>query len=60
VKLLFADFAERSLSEGPPPKVVWIRCGNCSTGAIESLLRERRAELAAFEADETAPFLALE
>ena len=55
-----ADFAERSLSEGPPPKVVWIRRGNCSTRTIELLLRERRAELAAFAADAAAPFLSLE
>jgi predicted nuclease of predicted toxin-antitoxin system len=55
-----ADFAEWSLREGPPPKVVWIRRGNCSTRTIESLLRERRSELEAFEADETVPFLSLE
>jgi predicted nuclease of predicted toxin-antitoxin system len=54
-----ADFAERSLSEGPPPKVIWIRRGNCSTRTIESLLRERHAELEAFAADEVAPFLSL-
>ena len=54
-----ADFTERSLAEGPPPKVVWIRRGNCSTQAIEALLRERREEILAFEEDASAAFLAL-
>jgi predicted nuclease of predicted toxin-antitoxin system len=43
-----ADFAERSLLEGAPPQVIWIRRGNCSTRAIEELLRARRDELEAF------------
>lgn len=30
-----ADFHQRSFLFGHPPKVVWIRCGNCSTAAIE-------------------------
>lgn len=35
-----ADFSEMSLVSGFPPKIVWIRRGNCSTGDIEKLLRE--------------------
>jgi predicted nuclease of predicted toxin-antitoxin system len=54
-----ADFAERSLAEGPPPKIVWIRRGNCTTQEIETLLRERRPDLLAFESDASAPFLSL-
>ncbi len=38
-----SDFNARAFVFGPPPKVVWIRRGNCSTSAIEALLRERRA-----------------
>jgi predicted nuclease of predicted toxin-antitoxin system len=34
------DFADRSRLYGAPPKVVWLRCGNTSTPAIEKLLRE--------------------
>jgi predicted nuclease of predicted toxin-antitoxin system len=34
------DFADRSRLYGAPPKVVWLRCGNTSTPAIEQLLRE--------------------
>jgi len=54
-----ADFAERVLAEGPPPKVVWIRRGNCSTHEIEGLLRERREEVLEFEGDASAPFLSV-
>ena len=34
-----ADFSEISLLQGFPPKVVWIRRGNCSTQEIEQILR---------------------
>ncbi|MEX0777794.1 MAG: DUF5615 family PIN-like protein [Phycisphaeraceae bacterium] len=35
------DFQQRALLYGCPPKVVWVRLGNCSTAAIEALLRGR-------------------
>ncbi|GAB4428475.1 MAG: DUF5615 family PIN-like protein [Anaerolineae bacterium] len=34
------DFSELSLLIGFPPKVIWIRRGNCSTSDIETILRE--------------------
>jgi len=34
-----SDFHERSVFSGAPPKVVWIKRGNCSTDAIEQLMR---------------------
>jgi len=34
-----SDFAERSVLESEPPKVIWIRLGNCSTSEIEGQLR---------------------
>jgi predicted nuclease of predicted toxin-antitoxin system len=54
-----ADFHQRSFLIGHPPKVVWIRRGNCSTSDIEALLRARRDDLAAFEHDSVKTFLAL-
>ena len=33
------DFSERSIICGFPPKVIWIRRGNCSTIDIENILR---------------------
>lgn len=53
------DFYHRSMLFGQPPKVVWIRLGNCSTAQIEALLRSRDADLLAFDQDSSASFLAL-
>jgi predicted nuclease of predicted toxin-antitoxin system len=53
------DFQHRALLFGHPPKVVWVRLGNCPTAAVAALLRTRQADLLAFEADPTASFLAL-
>ena len=33
------DFSEFTILNGFPPKVIWIRRGNCSTGDIEAILR---------------------
>lgn len=35
-----ADFNEYQLIAGFPPKVIWIRRGNCSTNTIETILRQ--------------------
>ena len=54
-----ADFHQRSFVLGHPPKVVWIRRGNCSTVEIEGILRSREADLLAFDQDGLEAFLAL-
>ena len=54
-----ADFRQRSFLYGHPPKVIWIRRGNCSTRRIAALLRERRAEIEAFCAGAEVSFLSL-
>src|SRR5438093_12930564 len=54
-----SDFQHRALLLGHPPKVVWVRLGNCSTAAVVALLRTRQADLLAFEADPTVSLLAL-
>lgn len=38
---LDADFADMAALRGPPPKVVWLRCGNRPTAFVEHLLRGR-------------------
>jgi len=35
-----ADFSELGVVKGFPPKIIWIRRGNCSTQDIEGILRE--------------------
>ena len=54
-----SDFHQVSFVRGPPPKVVWIRRGNCSTEEIAALLRSNRAAIRAFGAAAEAAFLAL-
>jgi predicted nuclease of predicted toxin-antitoxin system len=53
------DFQQRALLFGHPPKVIWIRLGNCSTSSLSALLSLRVADIFAFEADPAASFLAL-
>jgi predicted nuclease of predicted toxin-antitoxin system len=53
------DFHHRALLLGYPPKVVWMRLGNCPTTAVAAILRARQSDLLIFEADPTASFLAL-
>jgi predicted nuclease of predicted toxin-antitoxin system len=53
------DFQRLSVLHGAPPKVIWIRLGNCSTADVAQLLTERRSEIARFIADEEPAFLAL-
>lgn len=53
------DFHRLSVLLGPPPKVIWIRLGNCTTSDVERLLRLRREEVRAFAAQTEAAFLAL-
>jgi predicted nuclease of predicted toxin-antitoxin system len=54
-----ADFQQRSLVLGAPPKVVWLRVGNCPTSRIEKLLRDYSVELHTFEADALQSLLVL-
>lgn len=54
-----ADFSDLCILLGFPPKVIWIRRGNCSTNAIESMLRDRNAEIEAIARDEIMGILTL-
>jgi predicted nuclease of predicted toxin-antitoxin system len=44
---------------GSPPKVVWIRIGNCTTSDIADLLRSQIGRIKAFLEEEEATFLIL-
>lgn len=54
-----ADFRQRSFLFGHPPKVVWLRLGNCSTDSIEAILRRRAADIEEFLVDERKALLGL-
>jgi predicted nuclease of predicted toxin-antitoxin system len=54
-----ADFGDLSILRGVPPKVLWLRLGNCTTQEMEALLRERHEAIVAFADDATAAVLTL-
>jgi predicted nuclease of predicted toxin-antitoxin system len=53
------DFHRLSVLVGPPPKVVWVRLGNCATGDVARLLRRHHGQVVALVAHAEAAFLAL-
>jgi len=53
------DFSEFSLLQGFPPKVIWIRRGNCSTQIIEIILRENFNSIKAMNEDTSTGILEL-
>lgn len=54
-----SDFHERSLLYGHPPKVVWIRRGNCSVRHIELILRNKVLEIERLNVDDDLTYLIL-
>jgi predicted nuclease of predicted toxin-antitoxin system len=54
-----ADFHQRSLLLGSPPKVVWLRIGNCSVTESATALRERYIPIRRFIEESAADYLIL-
>jgi predicted nuclease of predicted toxin-antitoxin system len=54
-----ADFGDLSVLRGFPPKVIWIRLGNCTTRQVEALFRSGDEIVVAFENDPAAGLLTL-
>ena len=54
-----ADFADRVLLEGFPPKVLWLRAGNRTTGDIESLFRDHADRISEFSQNPDAGVLVI-
>jgi len=53
------DFQQRALLRGHPPKVIWLRIGNCSSRDVEQLLTSRIVAIEQFVGDSDVSFLAL-
>lgn len=53
------DMHDLSLLFGNPPKVIWLRLGNCSTVQVEKVLRREYALIKSFSIDESVSLLAL-
>jgi predicted nuclease of predicted toxin-antitoxin system len=54
-----ADMHDLSLVLGNPPKVIWLRLGNCSTRQVEDVLRRNFDAIKLFYEDESLSLLAL-
>jgi predicted nuclease of predicted toxin-antitoxin system len=54
-----ADFESFSSVSGPPPHIVWVQLGNCTTADVESLLRNSVDELTEFVANDVQAILEL-
>lgn len=54
-----ADFSELSLLHGYPPKLIWLRLGNCTTTQIEKLLRSNYEAIEQMSQDVTVGILSL-
>jgi predicted nuclease of predicted toxin-antitoxin system len=54
-----AEFHQRSFLYGFPPKIIWVRLGNCSTRDVASILQHHEANIRRFCADEFHAFLAI-
>ncbi|MGI8553012.1 MAG: DUF5615 family PIN-like protein [Dehalococcoidia bacterium] len=42
-----ADFSELAIVRGFPPKVIWLRLGNCTNRQVEQVLRDNYSAIAA-------------
>ncbi|MEL6351555.1 MAG: DUF5615 family PIN-like protein [Cyanobacteria bacterium J06627_28] len=54
-----ADMHDLSLVLDNPPKVIWLRLGNCSTSQVEQLLRQNLSAIQLFYKDKNLSLLAL-
>lgn len=54
-----SDFSDLSVILGYPPKILWIRRGNCTTAEIEAILRANFEAVEALVGDENAGILTL-
>ncbi|MFN7860658.1 MAG: DUF5615 family PIN-like protein, partial [Pseudanabaena sp.] len=54
-----SDYNELLVLKGFPPKVIWIRRGNCSTNEIETMLRSHIEDIQLLAIDQTFGILTL-
>lgn len=53
------DFLHRSIQRGAPPKLIWLKIGNCSNRLLSELLVRNHAFIEAFVTNEAASCLVL-
>jgi len=52
-----SDYEQRSVLLGAPPKVIWVRTGNCTTSHLTSLLAAHAGQIEAFAGETTDAIL---
>src|SRR6266487_3748841 len=52
-----SDFSDVSVLRGFPPKVIWLRLGNCTTSDVERTLRRGYVAIDVFATDPTSGVL---
>jgi len=55
-----SDFSQKSFLLGAPPKVIWIRAGNCSTQQLEIILKAHVEDIRQFGKDQDSSFLIID
>lgn len=55
-----SDFHQMSLVKGFPPKVIFLKLGNCTTDLILTVIRKHASDFTEFGADEAASLLIVE
>ena len=43
-----SDFNDLAIYKGTPPKIIWIKLGNCKVAEIENILRQNEKEIKEF------------
>jgi len=54
-----SDFSERSVLRGSPPKVIWLRIGNCTMSRAGFALRDAFSQISSFFASAEEDLLVL-
>ncbi|MGI8687086.1 MAG: DUF5615 family PIN-like protein [Thermomicrobiales bacterium] len=54
-----ADFSDLGLMRGFPPRIIWLRFGNCTTHEAEIALRAQHSAIMAMETDPTVGVLTI-
>ena len=54
-----SDFYEKSILYGHPPKVIWIKRGNCTNRQIQLLLRNKLTVITEFYQNHEVSFISL-
>jgi predicted nuclease of predicted toxin-antitoxin system len=55
-----SDFNDLSILKGAPPKVIWIRCGNCNVSRIEDTIRKNFKILQSFIKDQSVNIIKID